>query len=78
MCVRPQQCIRNSTFQVIVPILDFLTCDGHLCTPLLGLPVNTGRVCMVALRWQSLKHTKEVCGFNSHALFGPGTGHLLG
>jgi hypothetical protein len=37
--------------------------NATLYTPLLGRPVTTGRVCMVALRWQSLWHTKEVCGF---------------
>lgn len=35
-------------------------------------------MCVVALRWQPLQHTDEVCGLNSHAAFNAGTGHLLG
>jgi hypothetical protein len=41
-------------WRLYLHILDSLIRDGHFDTPLLGWPVNTGRVCMVALRWQSL------------------------
>ena len=53
--------------QVSLFVVVLRHCVLGLCSPLLGRPVNTGRVCVVELRWQPLQHTEEVCGFNSHA-----------
>jgi hypothetical protein len=62
MAYNVQQCaaagqqlqLARVVWRLCLHILDSLIRDGHFDTPLLGRPVNTGRVCMVALRWQSL------------------------
>jgi hypothetical protein len=53
-CSRAASPVVKSDITVHPHILDSLIRDACFYTPLLGRPVTTDRVCMVALRWQSL------------------------